>query len=344
MIRIPFKTLAKWGGVATVVTAVSAAVYARILDGSLLPFEVAGDVLHAERLVWADGAGGHGGVSGLERDADGRLIAVTDDGVLFWSDIRRDQAGRISGLPVHWKAEMPSELDRVEPEQRDAEDIALVEDGSLLISWEGDARITHQQQPVWFQTSLHQPDRFRMIRGNSGFEALAYLGNDALIAIPERKPVFEKLLLLPEQVDLSRDEIPLLRLSRQASSRPYWDVRYQGKIGLRNDWRVTGADWEDGKLWLVESQTTLAGFRTRVCVFPGIADQTTASAQLFEIAAGRFGNAEGIDVEVSDGQISVLLAADNDHSLLRKTVLAEVTLAYSGLESLSALMALSPCE
>lgn len=298
----------------------------RLFDGSWLPFKVEGALLSAKRLVWSEDAGGNGGLSGVDRNAEGQLITISDDGLIYWSDIQRDPSGQIDRLALHWVTKMPSEWDNNSPYRRDAEDIAVGENGEIFISWEGDARITRQSDPIWFQHDLHTADRFRMINGNTGFEAMAYQGNERLIIIPEKKPVFEKLLLLPQAPHIPKEQIPMLRLTA-TTEEALWDIEYIGKFALSEGWRITGADWYAKNLWILKNRLTPFGFENKVCVISGDFKEENIAYTVLTILPGRFGNAEGLDVKKEGDAISVIIVADNDHSWLRKTVLAEIMLS-----------------
>lgn len=343
MIRIKFKVVLKLLAAAAVLGVIGLFVGVRLLDGSLLPFHVEGPVLSAQRMVWSEDAGGHGGLSGVDRNAEGQLITISDDGFIYWSDIQRDPAGQIKRLALHWDAEMPSERDEDNPDHRDAEDIAVDENGEVFISWEGDARITRQSAPIWFQHDLHAANRFRMIRGNKGFEAMAYQGNKRLIIIPERKPIFEKLLLLPQEPRVRKDQVPMLRLTG-TTEEALWDIEYIGKLTLSEDWRITGADWYGDTLWILQNRITPFGFENRICATSGKFEEEDFSYTVLSIPPGRFGNAEGLDIDKSGDGISAIIVADNDHSMFRKTVLAEIMLPDEWESINNVKGSLTPCE
>lgn len=82
-------------------------------------------------------------LSDLKLLGDGRFVTVSDVGDLVTARVRLDRRGRLVGI-ADWRVRRLTDLDGsaiVEKERGDAEGLALIEGGDLLVSFERDHRI-----------------------------------------------------------------------------------------------------------------------------------------------------------------------------------------------------------
>ena len=132
-----------------------------------------------------------GGLSGLALGGSGRLVAVSDAGYWFEADPLIDDDGRLAGLE---NAAMSHLRDRdgapVEGKRAgDAEAVERRGDSTYIVAFERDHRLWRYDvagelaaaKPV----PLDPPTGLDSVPGNRGIEALAVLGDGALLAVTE---------------------------------------------------------------------------------------------------------------------------------------------------------------
>ena len=150
------------------------------------------------RLIWRGGieitsdAKRFGGLSGLLVSGDGaRLLAVSDRGSWLSARLRYDAEGRLVGLDDGQMARL-RDLDGEaisKKRLRDAEDLAELADGSILVSFEDEHRIwrydTDHGRPMSRPTAWPKPEGLDQAPGNSGLEALTDLAGGGLLALTE---------------------------------------------------------------------------------------------------------------------------------------------------------------
>jgi hypothetical protein len=252
-----------------------------------------------------------GGLSGLAVDGDGAgATFVSDRGALFRARLVWT-SGRLSGLTDAER--LPLRGLRGEPRPPgldDAEGLARGPDGALLMSFEGDApRIWRHADAQAAARPLPDADGFDRIQRNSGLEALAVAPDGSVLAIPERSGALDR-------------PFPVWRLAPDGAA---WSV---GALVRRPPFLVTGADvGPDGRLYVTErSFSWLGGFSWRLSRadlddWPDLRPVTLLEAE------GGVDNVEGVSVwRDGDGRLRALLVADDNFSLLQRTVLIDVAL------------------
>jgi len=152
------------------------------------------------RLTWRGGIeitsrNSHfGGLSGLLISTDGaRLLAVSDRGRWLTARLLYDSAGRLNGIADGQMARLRGlDGDAISKKRkRDAESLAELPDGSILVSFE-------RKHRIWLYNSEEGPLSSRPIAwpkpkglsdapNNSGLEALAALSPDGLLALTENQ-------------------------------------------------------------------------------------------------------------------------------------------------------------
>jgi len=150
------------------------------------------------RLMWRGGIeitsnnSRFGGLSGLLVSADGdRLLAVSDKGRWLAARLRYDAEGRLIGIADAQMARL-RDLDGdalKKKRHRDAESLAELADGSILVSFERKHRIwlyTSKEGPLLSRpTAWPKPKGLGDAPGNSGLEALVALADGGLLALTE---------------------------------------------------------------------------------------------------------------------------------------------------------------
>lgn len=134
-----------------------------------------------------------GGFSGLEIDAQGGLIAISDQGLWLRGQLQTDARGWLTGLSSPQLARMtdPSGRQMLYKKGADAEGLAALGDGRFAVSFEHNHR-------VWIYDLAAGPAQAAVRGGstiwnswflepNEGLEALAAYG-DGLLAGAERSP------------------------------------------------------------------------------------------------------------------------------------------------------------
>jgi hypothetical protein len=131
-----------------------------------------------------------GGLSGLTIGNDGRLYAISDRGYWFSARMSTDASGVLTDLS-EWRIAPMLTPDKtpVQGNWRDAEALAVAQDGSFLAAFEGVHRIwRYSPPPQTFQSTpvpMPIPPAMARAPGNGGLEALAVLGDHRLFAITE---------------------------------------------------------------------------------------------------------------------------------------------------------------
>jgi hypothetical protein len=133
-----------------------------------------------------------GGFSGIHISTDGAtLLAISDRGAWLRLALGYDAAGRLVAAA---RAEMgPLVGENGQPlagAEADAEALAVLPDGSMLVAFERRHRILHypeaappfSKRPVPFPA----PEELEQAPPNGGLEALAHMGRGFLVAIAER--------------------------------------------------------------------------------------------------------------------------------------------------------------
>lgn len=133
-----------------------------------------------------------GGFSGLHVSTDGTtLLAISDRGAWLRLNLRYDNGGRLIGAG---RAEMGALVGEdglpLAGEGRDAEALAVLPDGSMLVAFERRHRILHYPEatPPFSRppAAFPAPEGLEEAPANGGLEALVHVGRGFLVAIAER--------------------------------------------------------------------------------------------------------------------------------------------------------------
>ncbi|KIT14200.1 esterase-like activity of phytase family protein [Jannaschia aquimarina] len=272
----------------------------------------------APSLAWADPRllGSHGwepdwqgagGFSALWLGPDGRAFAaLSDRGQWVEGQLSRDADGAVSGVDVTGRGPLlHSSGERLRVSERDAEAIARTDDGYFL-AYEGVHRVMRHPALGNAPDRIPQHPAFEGLQSNSGLEALAADAEGRLYAIPERSGQIAR-------------PFPVYR---------YEDGEWTIPFALRRDgpWLVTGADiGPDGRLYLLERDFALIGFRSRVRSF----DLTGGDERLvIETPLRMHDNLESLSIwRDGNGRLRMTLLSDDNYSAFQRTEFVDYILS-----------------
>jgi len=252
-----------------------------------------------------------GGFSGLKISPDGtEFTTVSDGGIVGSGSFERAENGEITGVAGYEFG--PLKTSKGEPTEgytNDAEGLAVREDGTLIVSFEGFHRImtyaTRDASAVWHKHN----EAFDELQNNSGLEALAYDSDGVLYAVPERSGVLTR-------------PFPVYRFKNFEWDQPFG-------IPRRPPYLVVGADFgPDGKFYLLERHLSgIFGFQSRVRRFEISGDTVGAEEVLLETPAGTHDNLEGISVwRDQAGDIRITMISDDNYRAFQRTEFVEYRL------------------
>jgi hypothetical protein len=258
--------------------------------------------------AWESDLDPPGGYSALWLGPDGiSFVTLSDKGAFVEGVLSRGPDGAVDGVRVLDSGPLlRSTGDDLRSGETDAEGIARA-GGAFFVSYEGTHRVMRHPTIDGPAERIGMPDAFANLQGNSGLEALAAGPDGAIYAIPERSGRVDR-------------PFPVYR---------YRDGAWDQPFALRRDgaFLVTGADvGPDGRLYLLERDFALLGFRTRVRSF----DLSGGDERLvLETGIGTHDNLEGISVwRDADGRLRLtMIADDNLRSLLQRTEFVDYVLA-----------------
>ncbi len=254
-----------------------------------------------------------GGLSALLVSADGaRMTAVTDRGRRITARLLYDGDGRLAGITEGriGKLAGANGKDLKGKRHKDAESLAQLSDGSLLLSFEHEHRILrypNAKKPLKKTPEvLGPPPGLSDLPKNKGVEALAVLDGGRIIAITQGR-------------DKDDDVAAFLRQDGR------WSRLSYPKYG---DFKPTGAArLPSGDLLVLERYFTwLGGPAARLVVIDAAQVRPGATLEGREIAQFRppytVDNMEGIAARRGpDGETLIYLLSDNNFRALQRTLL-----------------------
>jgi hypothetical protein len=270
------------------------------------PVEIAGGQLDGLVLTGAWALASRwayfGGLSGLHV-ADGRLIAVSDEG--WWFSVELAGQGDLLRLKNPRLAPMrDGEGDTYTKAGGDAEGLTRLGD-RLMVSFERDHRVMALRETGRMGATI-QFDAFEGLRLNDGLEALATLPNGRLLAFAEGG---------------AEEGVPMFVIDPEGAVT-------EARLPRATGHSVTGADiGPDGRLYLVLRRYSLiSGISIRVMRYSLDADglplpETAETLAAFESESG-IDNMEGISLEHDpNGATSLWLISDDNFNILQRTLL-----------------------
>ena len=253
-----------------------------------------------------------GGFSGFEIGPQGRNFVTQSDRATLWrGQIQRDARGSITGVTL---TSGPNKLHNLKgalmPHRfADSEGLALARDGSVYLSFEGEARVAHFASDGGPAHDLPRPPAFKHMQRNSSLEALAIAPDGTLYTMPERSGSLTK-------------PFPVWRYRNGKWSQPF-------AIPRNGDWLPVGADFgPDGRLYVLERDFWgLLGFLTRVQVFDIKGNTISGGDVLIKTGPGKHDNLEGLSVwQDNTGAIRLTMISDDNFRIFQRTEIVEYRL------------------
>ncbi|MFS4437045.1 esterase-like activity of phytase family protein [Paracoccaceae bacterium GXU_MW_L88] len=286
----------------------------RIIDlitAAILPISAGSPALELDgRAVLRSDTESFGGLSAIEITEDGdRFVAVSDRGQWWMGEITRENGRITAARPTERTAIRTSRNMPVPPVHSDAEGMARLPSGEFFLSFEGNHRISSFAAPGDRATLIPRDDPIRRLQQNSGFEALFNDADGVVYAIPERSGQLDR-------------PFPIHRWKDGAWSRPY-------SVPREGEFLVTGADLgPDNKLFVLERDVGLLGFRSRIRMFDFDPETgPTNAVTLIETTMGQLDNMEGISAWADeDGNTRLTLISDDNFFPLQRTEIVEFIL------------------
>ena len=258
-----------------------------------------------------------GGLSGLDISADGaRLTAVGDRGIWFTALLDYDGDGNLTGIsdtrldPVLGPDGKPLAGRKL----TDAESIARLTDGSLVVGFEQQHRLRRFRGPGAPAEPIGAPRALGASPNNGGAEAVTRLWGNQLLILSER---------LETQPGTAAGWVGSGRKWRPVGFRRKGIFRPVG-AALRDD---------DGAVFILERRfTTLGGLASRISYLPGreiAPGGNFEGRELAELSPPLVAdNFEGIAVRRGkDGETLIYIVSDDNFHDLQRTLLLMFSLA-----------------
>lgn len=263
-------------------------------------------------LAWDEEWPEFGGWSGLEVIADSQEFWAVSDGSSLAKGVLEYQDGHLVGVTAQ-RIGFVSTPDPADPGNRitrDAEGLALMPDGTPLVSFERNTRFLPVRPDGTAGPSLPITDELRAMQKNSGLEALAVDADGAVYAVPERSGALDR-------------PFPVFRFA---------DNRWQTTAHLRRShgWLPVGADFgPSGAFYLLERRFLWGGFATRVRRFD-LENTEQSETLIYQSPAGRHGNLEGLAVWQGENQVLHLtMVSDHNFFFFQRTQFVDVIVPKS---------------
>lgn len=262
---------------------------------------------------WIEDELDFGGFSGLELAANGRdFWAVSDDGLMVTGQLERaPDTGTITAVSNYKSALLRiSTGEDVAGIYNDAEDLAVAEDGTIYVSFEGYHRLAMYPEMTSAAVRIERPREFEKLQNNSSLETLAIDSDGTLYTLPERSG------------QLSRP-FPVYRYRAGKWDQPF-------SVPRRPPYLPVGGDFgPDGKFYLLERHLNgIFGFQSRVRRFIFGPDGATGEETLLETATGTHDNLEGIAIwRDAAGFIRITMISDDNFKSFQRTEFVEYRLA-----------------
>lgn len=295
---------------------------------------------------WQDTSPDFGGFSGLELSGDGlSFTAISDHGSRIEGKLER-RAGVITGVMAGPLTMLGTPRgSALGKEHADSEGLAIGVDGKSFVSFEGFHRVwayadagassdadpgrssdpggsqrrtgstpalttapaAEGMSPPKAEPLARHPD-FNHLQSNSGLEALAIDTRGWLYALPERSGKMTR-------------PFPLYRLRDGA-----WDRRLS--IPRRGHFLPVGADFgPDGRLYLLERDFAMIGFRSRVRSFMISGDTVSDEREHIVTRTARHDNLEGLAVwRDTENRIRLTMISDDNFRVFQRTEFVEYAL------------------
>jgi len=259
--------------------------------------------------TWRMDDGWFGGFSALSLARDGAsMTVVSDRATLATARIRRVD-GLISGIEMRTVRPLRSSSGQIlKGRIVDSEGLAIANDGTIYISFEGISRVVRHQKASSHAQVLPRPKEFRKLPFNKALESLAIDARGRLYTLPERA--------------LNSDgQIPVWRWNGKRWSTPFTLPPQGGFLPVSADFGP------DGRLYLLERNFGLFGFSSRLRRWDITADAPVNEQTLLQTSYGSHDNLEGLSIwRDSTGTLRATMISDDNFKSLQRTELVEYAL------------------
>lgn len=224
----------------------------------------------------------------------------------------RDEHGAITALelPQAGVALRDAAGQPLEDPEDDSEGLALLADGSLVISFELDARVTHYGIDGSLLDTFPVAKEFAALAENWGLEAAAVAPDGSIYTMPEGD-------------GQGISSFPVFRYRGGAWDQPF-------VLPEDHTWRPVGADFgPDGRLYILERDYWgLVGFQSRLRRIALDGDKVAGDEVLFSTRAGRFDNLEGLSIwQDKAGATHATMVSDDNFLFTQKTQFVDYLIA-----------------
>lgn len=260
--------------------------------------------------AWSRDEGWFGGFSGLHVFPGGsRALVLNDSARLVAVRLIRDGAGQLTGVEPERTWRLRSSAGRVlSGRVADSEGLAVAENGTIFVSFEGVHRVVRYDTPQAPAQGQNAPQVFGDLPDNGSLEALAIDARGRLYTMPEA----------------GRDAEGNIPVWRGEAGR--WQVAFS--LPARGRFRPVGADiGPDGRFYLLERSVSLLGFRSRLRRWTLTETGVTEEQTLLTTDAGTHDNLEGLSVwRDGDGALRATMISDDNFLKIQRTELIEYRL------------------
>ncbi|WP_164660642.1 esterase-like activity of phytase family protein [Tropicibacter sp. Alg240-R139] len=283
-------------------------IFTCLLAGSVVAVDTA-KATYLSSYSWDNSAPWFGGFSALEISADGRNITVLNDrGVILTARVSRTETN-IDDIEITSSARVLSSTGKtLRGLGADSEGLAIAEDGTVFISFEGIHRIAHYNRSDSTTSVLLHPDAFKKMAINGSFEALAIDNQNRLYTMPESGLTAER-------------RIPVYRWNGRRWSQPF-------TLPKSGEFLPVGADiGPDGRLYLLERSAGILGFRTQLRRWDMLGGQPSNGKVLIKTHSSTHDNLEGLSIwRDADEKLRATMVSDDNFLFIQRTELVEYAL------------------
>lgn len=263
------------------------------------------------QIAWEDPSEEFGGISGLDVIENGLgLWVVSDRGRLFRASLTRDDMGHVADIQITERYHLLDDFGReVSGFSSDSEALRALDDGRVVISFEGLTRIAYFSPPSMVEHLLNDWMRFEPLWGNKGMEALAISSTGQIITLLE-EPAADK---------------------GYVSFVYHGDDKWAEGLYLATDGRFMATDADfgpDGRLYVLERQFSyIWGYATRISVYTPLEVGYSMPEVVLETSPGSYSGFEGLSLWTdAKGRLIATLVSDNNFLPFSSTMLAEFAL------------------
>jgi len=273
------------------------------------PTDTQGAARYLGSYTWSAEDKWFGGFSALSLTADGSAMTILSDrATLATAKITRSD-GLITGVQATSARHLKSSKGKfLKGRLVDSEGLAIAKDGTLYISFEGVARVVRHTTASSRAVVLPRIKAFRRLPLNKALESLAIDARGHLYTLPERA--------LTEA-----GQIPVWRWNGSNWSMPF-------TLPPRGGFLPVSADFgPDGRLYLLERDFGLFGFRSRLRRLDMSSNGPINEQTLIQTSMGTHDNLEGLSIwRDAQGQLRATMVSDDNFKSLQRTELVEYAL------------------